>query len=127
MIIMGSLGVAILSDIIQKAISTFKKNNIEIEVAILERHHKYKVDKPSGTAISLANKIALINENIHPEIVSLRYGDNIGQHDVIISTEMEVLTLQHQATNRSVFAAGAITAAKFIFKQKNQIFNFFLF
>lgn len=112
-----SLGVAILSDIVQKAINTFKKNNIPIEVSILERHHKYKVDKPSGTAISLANKITEIYNDIHPEIASLRYGDNIGQHDVIISTDMEVLTLQHQANNRSVFASGGITAAKFLFKQ----------
>ena len=113
-----SLGIAILSDLMQRAINTFKTNNIPIEVSILERHHKHKVDKPSGTAISLANKITSTCSDIHPEMVSLRYGDNIGQHDVIISTDMEVLTLQHQATNRSVFASGAIAAAKFIFKQK---------
>lgn len=113
-----SLGVAILSRLMQSAINTFKKNNILPEVSILERHHRHKVDKPSGTAMLLANKVAALSSEIHPEIVSLRYGDNIGQHEVIISTDMEVLTLQHQATNRSVFAAGAVAAAKFIFEQK---------
>ncbi len=119
-----SLGVAILSNVIKKAINIFKTNNIPIEVAILERHHKYKVDKPSGTAISLANTVTSVCSDIHPEIASLRYGDNIGQHDVIISTDMEVLTLQHQANSRSVFASGAITAAKFLFrKAENQLYT----
>ena len=95
-----SLGIAILSHAMQSSIKAFKKNNILPDVSILEKHHKHKIDKPSGTAIALANRVTLTCNDIHPEIVSLRYGENIGQHDVIISTNMEVLT------------------AKFIFNQK---------
>lgn len=112
-----SLGVAILSHVMQEVIESFIRNNTVPAVSILERHHRHKVDKPSGTAMSLANIIKHHFE-ITPDIVSLRYGMNVGEHDVIISTDLENFTLKHEATDRRVFAAGAIAAAKFLFKQE---------
>jgi 4-hydroxy-tetrahydrodipicolinate reductase len=113
-----SLGVAILSNAIELVVEKLIKNDIVPDISILERHHKHKVDKPSGTAISLASVINHKFHNIIPDILSLRYGSNIGEHEVIIANETEVITLKHQATDRRVFAAGAIAAAKFLYKQK---------
>jgi 4-hydroxy-tetrahydrodipicolinate reductase len=113
-----SLGVAILSHAVELVVEKLIKNDIVPDIAILERHHKHKVDKPSGTAISLASMINHRFHNIIPEISSLRYGSNVGEHELMIANETEVITLKHEATDRRVFASGAIAAARFLHKQK---------
>lgn len=119
-----SLGIAILSSAMQLVVEGLVKNGIKPDISILERHHKHKVDKPSGTAITLASIINHKFQNITPEIASLRYGSNVCEHEIIITSEMEVITIKHQATNRRVFAAGAIAAARFLHKQeKNKIYG----
>ena len=112
-----SLGIAILSRAMQLVIESFIKNGVSPDVSILERHHKHKVDKPSGTAKAFAN-IIQDRFNTTPDIVSLRYGSNIIENDVIISTEMEAITLQHKAMDRRIFAAGALAAAQFLYNQE---------
>ncbi len=118
-----SLGIAILSNIVQSVVDGFIKNGITPEISILERHHKHKADKPSGTAITLAN---IINHRLNttPNIVSLRYGANVGEHEIIISTDMETIVLKHQAIDRQLFATGAVAAAKFLHNQEeNRIYS----
>jgi 4-hydroxy-tetrahydrodipicolinate reductase len=118
-----SLGIAILSQAIQLVVEGFLRNGLSPDVSILERHHKHKLDKPSGTAKAFAN---LVQDrfNTTPDIVSLRYGSNIIENDVIISTDMEAITLQHKAMDRQIFAAGALAAAKFLYNQEdNRLYN----
>jgi 4-hydroxy-tetrahydrodipicolinate reductase len=112
-----SVGIAILTRIAQEAIKAFQKYNLDPEINIIERHHKAKVDKPSGTAMTLANKIKNTTDLAPQDIVSLRYGTIIGEHELIISSELEVLSLKHQVMDRKVFAQGAIKAAKFLYKE----------
>ena len=113
-----SLGIAVLSYGMQLMVESLMKNGASPDISILERHHKHKADKPSGTAKALADTIKK-RFNITSDIASLRYGLNVGEHDVIISTGMETITLQHQAMDRRVFAVGALAAARFLYNQED--------
>ena len=120
-----SIGVALLADLAKKAASVFSRAEIEI----IERHHDQKLDVPSGTALLLARRI----KEVRPEVEflvgrhengkrtpneigihSLRYGNEVGTHEIIISTGSETVTLKHEAGNRALFAQGALAAAEFI-------------
>jgi len=120
-----SLGVALLADLAKKAAAVFPDADIEI----IEKHHNQKLDVPSGTALLLARRI----REARPEaqfvigrhengkrtqkeigIHSLRLGNEVGTHEIIIATGSETVTLKHEAENRSLFAQGALAAAAFI-------------
>ena len=120
-----SLGVALLADLAKKAAAVFPDADIEI----IEKHHNQKLDVPSGTALLLARRI----QEARPEaefvigrhengkrtkreigIHSLRLGNEVGTHEIIIATGSETVTLKHEAENRSLFAQGALVAAAFI-------------
>ena len=120
-----SIGVAVLADLARRAAAAFPGADIEI----IERHHNQKLDVPSGTALLLARRIRGArpvaefvigrheNGKRRPEeigIHSLRYGNEVGTHEIIISTGRETLTLKHEAENRALFADGALAAAAFV-------------
>ncbi|EKE08541.1 MAG: Dihydrodipicolinate reductase [uncultured bacterium] len=81
------------------------------DIDIIETHHKTKKDKPSGTALYLANRLP--NSTVH----SIRSALCCGEHTVIFNTPQEKLTLTHQVHNREAFAQGALAAAHFIAMQ----------
>lgn len=99
-----SLGVNLLFELIEKCSSTLKK----CEVIIQEYHHKFKLDKPSGTAKQI-EKI-LTNNNIPFSTHSFRVGQEKGKHIVEFHLLDETLTLSHVAHSRNTFARGAILA-----------------
>ncbi len=120
-----SLGVALLVELAKKAAAAMPEANIEI----IEKHHNRKIDAPSGTALMIAN--ALIEER--PEaytnlgrsglgkrtpneigIHAIRMGNIVGEHEVIIGTNNQTVTLKHEAHSRALFAEGALAAADFI-------------
>lgn len=120
-----SLGVALLADLARRAAAAFPKADIEI----IERHHNQKLDVPSGTALLLARRIKearpeaefLVGRHENGKrtaneigIHSLRYGGEVGTHEIIIATGSETITLKHEAENRALFAQGALAAAAFI-------------
>ena len=120
-----SLGVALLADLAKKAAAVFPDADIEI----IERHHNQKLDVPSGTALLLARRIKearpaaefVIGRHENGKrtkaeigIHSLRLGNEVGVHEIIIATGSETITLKHEAENRSLFAQGALAAAAFI-------------
>ena len=120
-----SLGIAALTDLARRAAALFPEADIEI----VEMHHNRKLDVPSGTALTLAKAVASVrpegelvigrHENGRREahqigIHSLRLGNLPGTHEVLIATDSEVLTLRHEAKDRSIFAAGAMEAARFL-------------
>ena len=103
----------------------------EIDIEILEMHDQWKKDAPSGTALALADSVneALGNEYEYvydrstrseqrPDkeigISSVRGGTIVGVHDVIFAGTDEVITFNHTAYSKSVFAKGAIEAGKFL-------------
>ena len=120
-----SLGIAVLADIACRATAMFPDADIEI----VEMHHNQKLDVPSGTALTLASSIASVrpgaelvigrHENGKREkkqigIHSLRLGNLSGTHEILIATGSEVLTLRHEARDRTLFADGAMQAAHFL-------------
>lgn len=103
------------------------------EVAMEEIHHIHKLDKPSGTAISLANQIIekvdrKINWSItdnNPEtlfIKDVRDGEVPGTHIIKYASEVDDIEIMHKAHNRKGFALGAVIAAEFV-NQKKGIFT----
>ena len=123
-----SLGINLLADLIRRA-RTVLGDDFDIE--IVERHHRRKVDAPSGTAIMLADAAASVLP-YEPEFVfereskrvarskqeigisAVRGGTIVGVHDVIFAGQDEVIELRHTAASRDVFAVGALKAARFI-------------
>ena len=120
-----SIGVALLADLAKRAAAVFPEANIEI----VEKHHNQKLDVPSGTALLLAHRIQealtdsvlLVGRHENGKrtakeigIHSLRLGNEVGTHEIIIATGTETITLKHEAENRSLFANGALAAAKFL-------------
>jgi 4-hydroxy-tetrahydrodipicolinate reductase len=113
-----------LVGIAAKAIGT------EADIEIVERHHRFKKDAPSGTALTLAQVAAqaigsdqfvhgrsgLVGERPRGEVGlhSLRTGDNPGEHTVVFGLMGECLELSHRALNRDGFARGALDAARFL-------------
>lgn len=124
-----SLGINTLIDLLKKAAGVFAPAGFDIE--IVEKHHNQKLDAPSGTALALADAV---NEALPQAysytydrsgrrqkrdkqeigISSVRGGSIVGEHEVIFAGTDEVITLQHTAYSRAVFAKGAVEAAKFL-------------
>lgn len=122
-----SLGVNLLMNLAEKVAHILHD---DFDVEILEMHHKNKVDAPSGTALSLGAAVAqgrgvdlkVVGQTIRSgkeakrekgEIgfATLRGGDVIGDHTVIFAGEGERIELTHKASNRDIFAKGAVRAA----------------
>jgi len=129
-----SLGVALVGCLAKIAAKAFDQADIEI----IEKHHNQKLDVPSGTALLLADAI----KSVKPEseyvigrhengkrtkneigIHSLRMGSEVGTHEVIFAMGSQIVTIKHEAKNRSLFAEGALTAADFIVKKQPGIYN----
>lgn len=124
-----SIGVNLLLELVKVAAQKLYEKGFDIE--IVEQHHHRKQDAPSGTALALADAV---NEALdhklnyvfdrsqrraarpHEElgISAVRGGTIPGIHDVIFAGEDEVITLHHTAYSRSIFANGALNAAKFL-------------
>lgn len=129
-----SVGVAVLCDLARRAAAAFPEADIEI----IEKHHNRKVDVPSGTALMIANAIHDVREDAEfvigrhengkrqPRqigIHSIRIGNEVGTHEIIISNGNETLTLKHEAENRALFAEGAMKAAAFLCGKPAGLYN----
>lgn len=130
-----SLGVNALIELVKKACTSLEDFDIEI----IEKHHNQKVDAPSGTALMLADGIkevcsdkfytygreGIVGKRDKNEIGihAVRGGGIVGEHQVIFASGFETVTLTHQATDRSVFADGAIKACEYIANKKSGLYN----
>jgi 4-hydroxy-tetrahydrodipicolinate reductase len=122
-----SIGVNVVNNVL-KNISKFLYKEFDIE--IIEKHHKEKVDSPSGTAVLLADTIKkAIGEDItytygregsskraknEIGIHSIRGGNIVGEHSVIFAGDSEVIEIKHSAMSRDVFGIGALLACEFM-------------
>ena len=111
------------------------------DVEIIERHHRFKDDAPSGTALRFGELIAeqmgqeshvhgrsgRPGKRPHGEIGyhALRTGDNPGEHTIVFGMMGETMELTVRATNRDCYALGALQAAKFVAKQQPGLYNMF--
>lgn len=130
-----SIGVNAMFWLVDAAAAILKDYDVEI----LEFHHRWKKDAPSGTALKLRDIVkakreirkevfgrqGVIGERLHEEIgiMSLRAGDVIGEHTVIFASEGERLEITHRASSRENFARGAILAAKWIVGRPNGVYS----
>ncbi len=133
-----SLGVAVLNKLASLASNLLR----DFDAEIVEMHHRYKKDAPSGTALTLAEYIAEargleldkvrisgrdgnIGERTKDEIavMSLRGGDIVGRHTAGFYNDGEFIELNHTATSRDTFAKGAIRAASWIIDQPNGLYK----
>lgn len=114
-----SLGVAVLSQLTAQAGRWLKQWNIDI----IESHHVHKKDAPSGTALSLG-QVAHGASGTEPNYHSLRCGDVVGEHTVQFTGLGERIELTHRATNRDIFAQGALFAAEKISAKMNGHYQF---
>ena len=120
-----SMGIALLADLAKRAAALFPEADIEI----VEAHHNRKLDAPSGTALMLGRAIqevrpdAVLNtgrsgmakrEKNEIGIQAVRMGNLPGTHVVCISTDSQTIELKHEAHDRSLFADGALAAARFL-------------
>jgi len=93
------------------------------DIHIVEAHHKLKKDAPSGTALRLADAVAEGGAPM-PRISSVRAGDIVGDHMLVIAGPFERLELTHRAHAREVFAAGALQAAAWVAGKKPGLYGF---
>jgi 4-hydroxy-tetrahydrodipicolinate reductase len=100
-----SLGVAVLNELVERAAAALPGWDCDI----VEAHHVHKKDAPSGTALALGDSAA--HGGAEPRYASLRAGDIVGEHTVQFATTGERIELVHRATNRDIFARGALHAA----------------
>lgn len=124
-----SLGINMLMKLLKDAAAILAPAGFDIE--IVEKHHRLKVDAPSGTALALGDAV---NEALNGEyeyvydrserrqqrpkkeigFSAVRGGTIVGDHDVIFAGADEVITFSHRAYSKAVFGKGAIQAAKFL-------------
>ena len=110
----------------------------DAEIEIIEKHHDRKLDAPSGTALLLANAIKEVRKNAkfifgrsgqakreaeEIGIHAIRMGNIVGEHEVIIGTDSQTITLKHEAHSRSLFAEGAIAAADFLIGKPEGLYD----
>ena len=129
-----SLGIALLIKLAKEAAAVMK----DAEIEIIEKHHDRKVDAPSGTALAIAEGI----RSVRPELTNklgragmgkrtpneigihaIRMGNIAGEHEVLIGTQNQTITLKHETHNRALFAEGALNAAQFLIGQKNGLYS----
>jgi 4-hydroxy-tetrahydrodipicolinate reductase len=125
-----SLGINLLFGLVEQVAARLGP---EWDIEILEMHHRGKVDAPSGTALALGRVAAAARGAAFEEVAqrgrdgitgprpagaigfaALRGGDNIGEHHVIFAGIGERLELVHRATNRAIYAKGAVRAARWL-------------
>ena len=122
-----SLGVNLLTGLTKRVAAALGE---EFDIEIIEAHHRYKVDAPSGTALMLGEaaaegrgvKLADVRDSGRDGITgarkpgdigftAIRGGDVVGEHDVVFANDGERIVIRHLATDRKIFARGALTAA----------------
>jgi 4-hydroxy-tetrahydrodipicolinate reductase len=110
-----SVGVQLLLRCVEVIKNEIKNWDVEIE----EVHHRFKKDKPSGTAMMIRNAI-----DEDTPISSLRLGNVPGTHSVQFGSLGEILKIEHQALSRRTFADGVLKSANFVLGKEKGFFTF---
>ena len=114
--------------------NNYPNYNVKME----ETHHIHKLDAPSGTALMIADAIKEVRTDVtyvkgrngydqreknEIGIHAIRMGNIFGEHEVIIGTDTQTISLKHEVYNRSLFAEGALAAAEFIVNKGPGIYS----
>jgi len=129
-----SLGIALLIELARKTASVMP----DAEIEIIEKHHDRKIDAPSGTALAIAEAIREVRNEAtfnmgrsgygkrsfeEIGIHAVRMGNIVGEHEVLIGTQNQTISLKHEAHSRALFAEGALAAAEFVCTQKPGLYD----
>lgn len=124
-----SLGINTLLKLVQDAAKVLATTGFDME--IVEKHHRLKVDAPSGTALALADSINEAMDNKYHYVYdrsqkrekrddkeigisAVRGGTIVGEHEIIFAGQDEVIEFKHTAYSKAIFGKGAVEAAKFL-------------
>ena len=127
-------------NLMAKIVASLSKSLPNTDIEIIETHHNRKIDSPSGTALFLADSINEANNNkmiyefdrhnkrekrnkLEIGFSSIRGGNIVGEHTVQFFGEHETLVVTHRCYSRTVFANGAVMAAKYIVNKNNGMYN----
>lgn len=136
-----SLAVNLAMKLVETAARTLKDHSSGVDVEIIERHHRYKEDAPSGTALRFGEIVAgemgqtshvhgregITGKRPRHEIGyhALRVGDNPGEHSIVFGLLGETIELYVGATSRDCYALGALAAAKFVARQQPGLYTMY--
>lgn len=136
-----SMAVNLTMKLTQIAGEVLKDHASGVDVEIIERHHRFKADSPSGTALKFGDIAAtamgisnhrhgregMVGQRPHDEIGyhAVRTGDDPGQHTIVFGMLGETIELKVAASNRDCYASGALAAAKFVVNQTPGIYDMY--
>ncbi|MCH7728916.1 MAG: 4-hydroxy-tetrahydrodipicolinate reductase [Planctomycetes bacterium] len=136
-----SLAVNLTMRLSEIAGEALRGNSAGVDVEIIERHHRFKEDSPSGTALRFGELIAAkmgqtqhvhgregnLGKRPNDEIAyhAVRTGDNPGEHTIVFGMLGETIELSVKATSRDCYALGALAAAKFVARQEPGLYNMY--
>jgi 4-hydroxy-tetrahydrodipicolinate reductase len=134
-----SLAVNLTMKLVREGARALKGVSSGVDVEILERHHRFKEDAPSGTALKFGEIVASEmgqTEHVHgrhgrpgkrpPTEIgyhAIRTGDNVGEHTIIFGLMGETIELNVKSHSRDSYALGAIAAAKFLASKKAGLYS----
>lgn len=134
-----SLAVNLMMKLVRDAASALKSVADGVDVEVIERHHRFKEDAPSGTALRFGEIVAEEmgqTEHIHGRhgrpgqrerneigYHALRTGDNVGEHTIVFGMLGETIDLTVRAHTRDSYVYGALTAAKYLVSQKAGLYT----
>jgi len=113
-----SYGITMLKKILKDNIELFKNYDVEL----IERHHKYKKDAPSGTMKSFESIFK--DKKIKYNTSVIRAGTIRGEHEVIFYGDDEYIEIKHTALSRKIFAIGALDSAKWLMNKEKGLFSY---
>lgn len=134
-----SMAVNLVMKLVSDAAASLKDNSAGVDVEIIERHHRFKEDAPSGTALHFGKLVAEQMgqiEHVHGRsgrtgerpasqigYHALRTGDNVGEHTIMFGLMGETIDLSVKGHTRDSYAYGAIAAAKFLHGKKSGLYG----
>jgi len=134
-----SLAVNIAMKLVADAGRVLKNHSSGVDVEIIERHHRFKEDAPSGTALKFGEIVAAQmgqDQHVHGRegrtgqrprneigYHALRVGDNVGEHTIVFGLLGETLEVTVRGQSRDSYASGALTAAKFLAAQQPGLYS----
>lgn len=136
-----SLAVNLSMKMVEMAGQALKDHSSGVDVEIIERHHRYKADSPSGTALRFGEIVAsamgqtnhqhgregMVGQRPPNEIGyhAVRTGDNPGEHTIVFGMLGETIELKVAASNRDCYVAGALAAAAYVAGQKPGMYSMY--
>ena len=136
-----SLAVNLTMKLVETAGLALKDHATGVDVEIIERHHRFKADAPSGTALKFGEIVArTMGQTVHQHgregmtgergrteigYHAIRSGDNPGEHTIVFGMLGETIELKVAASNRDCYAAGALAAARFVAAENAGLFDMY--